>query len=295
MKAWTVIRVRSMHFLVMAALLSAPGRRAVAEAVHYDVLVTSLSGTLVVGGFADASNTAIAPLRVFGGEALGIGSLDPYASDEEPGIRAVDQTFLSGAAMNPSGVYQALPGNRALTFTFQPIAIGAVTRNLFFWNGEGTVNFTPLTAFDSLALVRGGFPTWTRTITGTSAGVVTGATIDSTDGNGVIHKHLTTVIASGGAAPATGFYLFALAFQMSGLAPSADSYFVYGAYDVENAPDLLAFEAAHDAALDWVEANLVAVPEPTTGLLATAAAVGPLFIRVLRRRGTAVAAPRSRV
>jgi hypothetical protein len=277
-------------FIVTYVAMLGGHRAVMAEAVHYDVLVTSLSGTLVTGGYVDADNSAIAPLRVFGGESLGFGPDDPYQSDEEPGFRAPDQTFLSGTSMNPSGVYTALPGSTALTFTFQPITIGANTRNLLFWDGTGEVSFGPLTAADSLSLVRSGFGGWTRTIPGTSAGVVSGAAIDTTAANGTIHRHLTTEIASGGAGPATGFYLFALQFQMTGLAASADAYFIYGAYDVENPPELEEFEEAHEAAMLWVENNLVAVPEPSTAALAGLGAAGVLATgwRHHRRRRAAV-------
>lgn len=265
--------------------------RVPAAEVHYDVLVTSLSGTLVTGGYSHADGSAVAPLRVFKGDALGIGTTDPYQSEEEPGFEAANQAYLSGTAITPSGVYAALSASQALTFTFRPMTIGAATRNLFFWDGTGAVNFAPVTAAESLSLTRAGFGGWTRTITGTSAGVVNGATIETTDGAGEVHKHLTTTIASGGAGPATGFYLFAMQFQLSGLAPSADAYLVYGAYDTLSPPDLTAFEAAHDEALAWAAANLV-VPEPMTGLLTAVTMTGLCLARRLRRgrrRGIAAA------
>lgn len=279
----TPARARLAPIVAMLCLWAAPGPEASAVEVHYDVLVTSLSGTLVTGGFSHADLSAVAPLRVFKGESLGIGPADPYQSAEEPGFEAAGQAFLDGGAMTPSGVYAALPANSALGFAFQPITIGAATRNLFFWDGAGGVNFAPLTGTDTLALIRSGFGGWTRTITGTSAGVVNGATIDTTDGAGELHKHLTTEIASGAAGAATGFYLFALQFQMGGLAPAADAYFVYGAYDTENPPDLVAFEAAHDAAVDWVGASLL-VPEPGTTWLAASGVAGLFTLLHLRRR-----------
>lgn len=284
MSPFTLVRVRLMPLVVLLGLCAARGREAAAEEVHYDVLVTSLSGTLVTGGYSHADLSAFAPLRVFKGEALGAGPADPYQSDAEPGFEAASQAYLSGTAMNPSGVYAALPGNTPLNFAFQPITIGATTRNLFFWSGTGAVNFSPLTGADSLSLIREGSGGWTRTITGTSAGVVNGATIDTTDPFGEIHKHLTTEIASGGTGPATGFYLFALQFQMSGLAPSADAYFVYGAYDADSPPeDLEAFETAHGLAESWVENTLLTVPEPATWPLAVCGVVA-VVVGCRRRR-----------
>lgn len=288
MHAMSLFRGGIRPFMLVICLWAARGGEAFAGPVHYDVLVTSLSGTLVTGGYKHADLSAFAPLRVFSGESLGVGPADPYESAEEPGFEASSQAYLDGSAMSPSGVYTALPATRALSFAFQPITIGSATRNLFFWNGTGAVNFSTLTGTDSLALIRSGFGGWTRTITGTSAGVVTGATIETTDASGEVHKHLTTRIASGGAGPATGFYLFALQFQMSGLAPSTDAYFVYGAYDTENPPDLVTFEATHELAVNWVQDNLVAVPEPTTWLLAACSVATFAAARRLRRRPAVV-------
>ncbi len=282
MSPFTLVRVRLMPLVVLLGLCAARGREAAAEP-HYDVLVTSLSGTLVTGGYSHADLSAIAPLRVFKGEALGAGPTDPYQSDAEPGFEAASQAYLDGTAMNPSGAYAALPGNTPLNFAFQPITIGATTRNLFFWSGTGAVNFSPLTGAESLSLIRSGSGAWTRTITGTSAGIVAGATLDTTDAAGEIHKHLTTEIASGGAGPATGFYLYALQFQMSGLAPSADAYFVYGAYDADSPPDLEDFETAHGLAESWVTNNLLTVPEPATWPLAVCGVVA-VVVGCRRRR-----------
>ena len=89
-------------------------------------------------------------------ELLGVGPADPYQSDAEPGFEAPGQAYLDGSAMTPSGVYAALPGNTPLNFAFQPITIGATTRNLFFWNGTGAVSFSALTGTDSLSLIKSG-------------------------------------------------------------------------------------------------------------------------------------------
>lgn len=269
------VRIRSLAIALLAAGFAAV---AAAEAVHYDVFVTSTGSgpgaALVVGGASEDDGTAFVPagqLRVFGGEVVGTGAT-PYETegDGEPGFRAYSQTFLNGANMDPPGVYTALAPGTPLTFDFQSITIGA-TRNLFFWNGEGPVSFGTVGADVVLTLSDG----WTRSIDGASSGIVSGDTIQTTTSGGGVHTHLTTSIAKAGGAPDQGFYLFALRLAMAGYASSEPLYFVFGALDplAMDAEQFEAFEAAHDTAIDWVGANLVPEPSalPLLGLAAAAA------------------------
>lgn len=257
---------------------------AFADVIHYDVLLTSGSGGLITGGYDDAGNTGLAPLRVFSGEVVGSGTIGPYESAEEPGFRAPAQAFLNSSGMTPSNVYSALPGNTNLFFNLVPMTIGANSRNLFFWNGSGSVNFTALPASYQLNLV-GDFGT--ATITGSSDGPSSNFLLKQTSPDGSLdpgHPHLTTQIADAGAAPTQGFYLFALQFSMAGLSPSAPAYFVYGAYDANSPPDFVTFDAAHAEAELWVENNLTAVPEPSSVVLAGLGAAGALAAGWRRRR-----------
>lgn len=243
-----------------------------AEETHYDVFVTSSGTTLVIGGFDDAALTATVPadqMRVFGGEVTGTTSA-PYESADpgEPGFRAATQSFLNNPSLTtPAGVYTALPGGTPLTFSFLPMSINAATRNLYYWSGTGSVAFAPAAADVSLDLTQQGAGGWTAGITGASAGVIPGNTIQVTSAGasaGTVHTHLFTSIGQAGGTPDQGFYLYSLQLGMTGMQSSEPLYFVYGALDPNalSPTELDDFEVAHGLAEVWVENNLAAVPEP---------------------------------
>lgn len=284
MPAWNI--------LVVLALAAATAAHA--APIHYDTFVTSTGpgSKLLIGGYDDGALTAIVPaeqMRVFGGEVVGSGTTLPFEGEApgEPGFRAGDQAFLNGAAMTPAGVYTALAGATPLTFTFQPITVGATTRNLFFWNGEGEVGFAPVGGNVVLGLTKPGGSGWTRSISGTSSGVQSGSTIQNTGTGGTVHTHLFASIAKDGAAPDQGFYLYALQLSMTGYTSSDPIYYVFGALDpLALAPqfaDLEAFEAAHGLAESWVDSNIAYVPEPATWLSAVAFTAAGIATRRRRR------------
>lgn len=254
-----------------------------ADTVHFDVLLTGSSGSLITGGYNDGSNTGIAPMRVFSGEAVSSDG-GPAASDAEPGFRAPNQTFLNSSGMTPPAQLSALPGNTNLLFRLVPMTISGTNRNLFFWDGTGAVNFGPLSSGYGLSLA-GDFGS--TSITGASNSPSLDFVLKTTSADGSLdpgHPHFTTTIGNAGATPAQGFYLFSMQFSISGLSASAPAYFVYGVYDAGSPPvDFEAFDLAHAAAETWVENNLVAVPEPSSVALAGLGVAG-LAGAELRRR-----------
>ncbi len=294
-----------MRFLsrtVAIAAVIACGAVSTASAQHFDVLTTSLSGKLINGGYDDGNNLSIAPLRIFEGEVISDGvpgvspsTGAPYLAEApgDPGFRAISQADLNDPTkMTPSAVYTALPASTGFFFDFLPITIGADTRNLFYWDGTGPVDFAPVASSYELTLNKFGGGGFAVTTDGDDAALVMGNNIQTTTALGQIHAHLFAEldVDSGGALdPASGFYLFSLQFRMTGLTTSDPAYFVYGAVDPgsfltgEALDEFLEdeFEPAHELAVEWVNENLVAIPEPSSAVLVTG---GVAVLGFMRRR-----------
>lgn len=286
---------RTFGLLLTAAVtvtLAGVPNRGVAQ--HFDVFVTSQAGELIIGGYDDGTGTAYVPvdqMRVFEGEVIGNNPLAPYESESpgEPGFRASSQVALNNPLLTtPSGTYTALTALTPMTFSFLPFTIGANSRNLFFWDGVGAVDFAPISANYGLDLMKAGGGGWTVGIDGSTNIVVAGNTIQTTSALGAVHTHLFASIDNLGAAPDQGFYLYSLQLEMTGFTTSDSLYYVYGALDPASLTplELAAFETAHGEAATWVQDNLVApVPEPSTyALMGLAAIAFPLVRRFRRRR-----------
>ena len=108
-----------------------------------------------------------------------------------------------------------------------------------------------------------------------SAADVAGFEIDTTDAGGFLHRHVAFQVNDGDGQPTVqtadaGFYVWSLEMAVGAL--KADPIFFVHALGVED-------EAAHEAAVAFVEANVV--PEPTAAL--ALAGVGGVLLRRRRR------------
>lgn len=199
---------------------------------HVDILIAQDAGRIVTGGYDFAAlpdDPVVAPpLRVFG-----------YDFGEVPG--QPDFTEDPG--------FVSLPGAFPPGTSFTLHTLGELT----YWDGLGAVNFGAPVNAASLLLEKG------------SASVIAGAPgasllIGSTPGaitGQDLHTHVEATL-SGSPCVADGVYLLELSLSSpNGLADSDPFWIVYGHG---------AGEEAHEAAMEWVGANLAPEPAVLVGL-----------------------------
>lgn len=227
-----------LAFLIVLGALTAAN-------AHDDVLPYEFAGKLYTGGHDDIANTTTAIERVFGYD-FGEDPMDPYVIGD-PGFN--NGAFSIGIVPNDG----LLPTNQTLAFD--------ILSSLQYWDGTGSVSFADAPAEVNLGLRRSSS---TVLIPGTGSPTGTVPTIGSTGASGRLHVHLEsqlnytdgTNLASPNAPD--GVYLVGLQLMLTGgTSPSDPFYVVYN-----NGVD----EEIHDAAIDWVQANLV--PEPSSLALA---------------------------
>jgi hypothetical protein len=224
---------------------------ALAQAEHFDAQPKNVGGKLAFDAWNDAANAVEdTDVRVFGydfQEDLG----DPYFISD-PGFNA-----LAGALT---------PGS---TFGTQ-----SILGDLLYWNGAGSVAFGAVPDDEALQLSFGSNSRTISSASGVQAGFNFGGPVT---GDGSYHKHLNATLlgGTGVTTPTGGIYLIGLTMVNSALTTADPIWIVYN-----NGLE----EGMHDLAIDWVQANLVAVPEPLTITLTWISVLG--MVSVLRRRGT---------
>lgn len=300
--------LRLTFFAVALAVMSvAPSRVRADEAhqhEHFDVLITrdTVTNRIVTGGFRDAAvfdeqgilihpaNSVKHFVRVFGSEIIHDGTTWRSEDPGEPGFRATDtQSILDSDPDYPNGRFVPIPSPHPLKFDFLPMTIGGNTRNLFYWDGNGSVDFGLAQADTTLTFNKA---MTNASVTHLSDGIVPGFTIAGNESAGFVHQHLYSFLNRTGNDPAEGFYLVSLGLSLdaSVLQNPEPIFMVFAAFDPLNHLDdldgfLENFEAAHAEAQEWVEATMV--PEPAGITVAVLGGLGGLMIcRRRHRRGT---------
>lgn len=207
---------------------------------HVDIRPYVSDGQIVTGT-AELDGAVVDPIsdheRVFGSEFGEDDPAQPYFADA-PGFLSEDGAFPGGA-----GYFVGIDAPTPLTY----------------WTGAG---FAALPNNESLQITKG---TQSINIGGSPAGGFDFGVIDT---HGGLHEHLDyelygadgNAIPGDGVEPTLGIYLLEIQVTttLPGVADSEPLWIVFNAGGE-------AYEADHEAAIHWVEDNLV--PEPTSLLL----------------------------
>lgn len=263
---WSVI-----SRLVASTVLVAVVVRCGTVVAHDDVVPYSDLTKLLVGGHSDLGNTTSVVQAVFGYD-FGEDPLDPWVIGD-PGFN--NSVAFTGSFANGG----ALPATGNLTLS----VFGGSYGSLHYWNGVGSPAFTPVTGGTEIILDSG--TPFLRIGGSTTSGSLSIGSVSS----GRIHKHIDSLIGSGGsgaafdtAGAADGFYAFGATLSVpgSGLLASDPIYMVY---------NVGMSEALHDEAIGFY--NVQVVPEPSSLALAGIGAVGAglAALRARRRRARRMA------
>ncbi len=239
----------TLKVFLSASLFTTIAFSSAAAAQHADMLlIRDQQGNLLTGQYSFDQNLIIdTDTRVYEGE------FDTFGVSDEPGFNALSASNI------PDG-FNALDGNTAVSFTANAFAVGGATANLFYWDGHGDVDF--VTSTNTLTVSKAPSNVFSSLLDGSDSDVA-GFDIEATSADGFLHKHIDFAL-SDISNNAGGFYLWA--FTLHHGSDSADSIFFVHGFDTHD-------ENAHEAAVDWVNTNLVPAPGSLSALLGLAAMV----------------------
>ena len=250
---------RSMLGVCAGALVFGSAGMAVAdEEPHADMLLSINPDGRLVSGVFDFDEGKILSLsqRVYEAE------FDEFGTTDEPGFNAVTQGNLPGG-------FTALPGNQSVTFNAPSFSVEGVEANLFYWDAVGdTVNFQPSGTMLNVSKAPNNI--FSVDLDG-SANDVDGFEIESTAGDGFLHKHIDFSLADG-AGSAEGIYLWAFTVHVGDDLTTEPVFFVHAFGNID--------EEQHELAAEFVEANVVPGPGVVPALLAASA--GAMSLRKRR-------------
>ena len=237
---------------------------------HFDVFIGAASGQTAYGGIdVDLGNVTLNQ-RAFPAEMRALGNIF-IAS--KPGINHPEDDDKL-----PSGVTSLSAGDQLFVRT-REISLENATADLFFWDGDGEVSFTPAT--------------------GVSFDIVTPEpqqSIGTAGFGGGFDDHPLFELSAGGSLPTSGIYLGSFEMQVEDLDPTDSLFLVMGTDGLitpallgisQNEFDLLtdddldeALEERVELAVEYVEHNVI--PEPSAALLVLIASLGLTIGRVMR-------------
>ncbi len=215
---------------------------------HADIKPDVENGRIVTDAWVDPTSELTPDVRLFG-----------YDFQEDP----LDPYFITDPGLNTAGP-SGLPAGSTLSFNIVDGAAFGLPGNLSFWNGVGSVAFSTVPNLETLRLNLGA---QNRTI-GSATGAMAGFPIGTIAAGGSIHRHLSSFLqgADGNSTPSdsneptAGIYLIPLELTSSdvGIADSLPLFIIYNNGLTEE---------VHDSAIEWVETNLLPIPEPATGAM----------------------------
>lgn len=204
-----------------------------------DVLILDVDGRLTSGSPNFSTNSWILGTRSYA---------EQFDSDfliTDPGWNTLGQ----GSSSLPAGA-EALPADTGLEWDFLPMKIDGTVANLFYWDGNGTVEFGELPTPNYKVYLQAQSTEFIAA-DGSSA-LVPGGVIDETDEFGSLHRHRRWFLDDDDGSqvtdPVDGLYLVAVRTRMEGLDRSRPLFIVFGT--------LTSGLAVLDDAQQWVDENL---------------------------------------